>query len=131
MEMENKNESKTEKNAKWKKKALSLSMAVTMSIVGGSVLSGCELQPYTYQDKVQDQEKEDDTTYHGTGTSPFVFFSSGGSSGVSGTTSNGSKFSTSGWKSWSTPTISSSKGTATAIKGSSGYSSVHATSVSS
>lgn len=88
----------------WKKKALALSLAVSM-LGMGTTLAGCR---NTEQEDKDAQQNNVTTQSSGT---PFMFYSS---SNPAITASN------SGWHSWTNPAISSSGG----------YSGVHATSVS-
>lgn len=54
---------------KWKKKAISLSLATTMTIGAPMVFLGCD---DVVVDKVGTENPKDDA-YHGTGATPFVF----------------------------------------------------------
>ncbi|ADL53051.1 hypothetical protein [Clostridium cellulovorans] len=115
-------ETPNKEKSNWRKKAISLNTAIIMTISGGSVLTGCSFK--SYEEKVEEQEEEDQATYHGNGSSAFIFYSGIGRS----SSSSYSKFSSSGWKSW-TSSSSSSKGAI--VKSGSSYSGSHATSSSS
>lgn len=87
---------------KWKKKALALSLVTTMVIASPLTMTGCFLD-----DKYDKQEKDDNTTYHGGGSTPFIYMGSG----VTSSSNSGDsepKFSSSSWKSWTAPSTGDS-----------------------